>query len=167
MRELRATLSVLRDSDDASAATGLDDLPGLLDRVCAAGLSAALTVNGERRAMPTEVDRTVYRIVQEALTNVSRHSGAASAMVEITYRPHAVGVRVDDNGQARPGTPLTPGIGLIGMRERVTALGGRLRTGPRDEGGFTVQADFPLSKRHAVMAPASHASPRAMSDRMV
>jgi signal transduction histidine kinase len=167
MRELRATLSVLRDSDDASTATGLDDLSGLIGRVRAAGLSATLTINGERRAMPTEVDRTAYRIVQEALTNVTRHAGAASAMIVITYRPHVLCVRVDDNGQARPGTPLMPGIGLTGMRERVTALGGRLRTGPRDEGGFTVQADFPLRERHHVRAHATHAAPRVLSDRMV
>jgi signal transduction histidine kinase len=166
MRELRATLSVLRDSDDTSAATGLDDLSGLLQRVRSAGLPAALTINGERRTLPTEIDRTVYRIVQEALTNVSRHAGAASAAVEITYHPHAVGVRVDDDGRARPGAPLTPGIGLTGMRERVTAVGGRLRTGPRDEGGFTVQADFPLRDRHPVLTHASHAVPRALSDRM-
>jgi signal transduction histidine kinase len=166
MRELRATLSVLRDSDDTSTATGLDDLSGLIDRVRSAGLSAALTINGERRTLPTEVDRTVYRIVQEALTNVSRHADASTAVVEIIYHPHAVGVRVDDNGRARPGTPLTPGIGLTGMRERVTALGGRLSTGPRDEGGFTVQADFPLRERHPVLAHAAHAAPRALSDRM-
>ena len=167
MRELRATLSVLRDSDDTSAATGLDDLDGLIERVRSAGLSAVLTINGERRTLPTETDRTVYRIVQEALTNVSRHAGAASATVEITYHPRAVSVRVDDNGRARSSTPLTPGIGLTGMRERVTALGGRLRTGPREEGGFTVQADFPLRERHPVIAHASHAAPWALSDRMV
>lgn len=107
-------------------------------------MPTAVTVSGERRLLPGEVDRTAYRIVQEALTNVSRHSGGASALVRIAYRPDHLTVQVDDDGLARPGTPPEPGIGLTGMRERVAALGGRLHTGPRRDGGFTVQAELPL-----------------------
>jgi signal transduction histidine kinase len=103
-----------------------------------------MTVSGERRTLPGEVDRTAYRIVQEALTNVSRHAGDASALVRIAYRPDHLTVQVDDDGRAMPGAPLEPGIGLTGMRERVAALGGLLHTGPRRDGGFTVQAELPL-----------------------
>jgi signal transduction histidine kinase len=149
MRELRATLDVLRNPDGEPAGSGLDRLSGLVDRARSAGLPAAVTISGERRELPSDVDRTAYRIVQEALTNVSRHSGGASAQVEISYRPDALTVRVDDNGRARPGAPPVPGIGLTGMRERVTALGGRLHTGPRCEGGFTVEAELPVhTRRH-------------------
>jgi signal transduction histidine kinase len=160
MRELRATLNVLRDADGEPAGSGLDRLAGLLDRARSAGLPADVTISGDRRALPTEVDRTAYRIVQEALTNVSRHAGDASAMVQIAYRPDALTVRVDDNGRARPDTPAEPGIGLTGMRERVTALGGRLHTGPRHEGGFRVHAEIPLTPHHPRI---DHASSRIQS----
>jgi signal transduction histidine kinase len=151
MRELRATLIVLRDPDGEPAGSGLDRLTGLVDRARSAGLPAAVTISGERRALPSDVDRTAYRIVQEALTNVSRHAGGASAQVEISYRPDGLTVRVDDNGRARPDAPPVPGIGLTGMRERVAALGGHLHTGPRCEGGFTVQAELPVhARRHGV-----------------
>ena len=144
MRELRATLNVLRDPHGEPVGSGLDRLSGLVDRARSAGLPAAVTISGERRDLPADVDQTAYRIVQEALTNVSRHSGGASAQVKISYRPDALTVRVDDNGRARPDAPPVPGIGLTGMRERVAALGGRLHTGPRCEGGFTVEAELPV-----------------------
>jgi signal transduction histidine kinase len=163
MRELRATLHVLRNPDDEPACNGLDRLSGLVDRARSAGLPAAVTISGERRELPTDVDRTAYRIVQEALTNVSRHSGGASAKVEISYRPDALTVRVDDDGRARPDAPPVPGIGLTGMRERVAALGGRLHTGPRCEGGFTVEAELPVhARRYGVTSlprPAISATP--------
>jgi signal transduction histidine kinase len=95
--------------------------------------------------MPAAVDRTAYRIVQESLTNISRHASAATASVRIDYRPDALVIRVDDDGTATADTAPLPGVGLLGMRERVTALGGRLRAEPRDEGGFTVQAELPVN----------------------
>ena len=94
--------------------------------------------------MPAAVDRTAYRIVQESLTNIARHAAAATASVRIDYRPDALAIRVDDDGKATPDTAPVPGVGLLGMRERVTALGGRLRAAPRSEGGFTVQAELPV-----------------------
>jgi signal transduction histidine kinase len=142
IRELRATLEVLRH--DESAASGLDLLPELLDRARSAGLPATLTVTGERRGLPVDVDRAAYRIVQEALTNVSRHAGPASARIELDYGADALTVRVDDDGAGCDGDSPVPGIGLLGMRERVTALGGRLRAEPRPEGGFTVCAELPV-----------------------
>ncbi|AGZ42610.1 sensor histidine kinase [Actinoplanes friuliensis] len=141
-RELRATLETLR-SDDRSPLHGLDQVPELVRRARSAGLDASLTVEGHPGEVPAAVDRTAYRIVQESLTNVTRHAAAATASVRIGYRPGTVDVRVDDNGVATAGTPPVPGVGLLGMRERVTALGGRLRAEPRAEGGFTVHAELP------------------------
>ncbi|GAB1511368.1 sensor histidine kinase [Actinophytocola sp. KF-1] len=144
-RELRATLEALR-SDDRYPPHGLDDVPELVRRVRTTGLDARLTVDGDPGDVPAAVARTGYRIVQEALTNVTRHAGAATASVRIDHRPGAVVIRVDDDGTATPGHAPEPGVGLLGMRERVTALGGRLRAEPRDGGGFTVHAELPVER---------------------
>ncbi|MFD7409615.1 sensor histidine kinase [Streptomyces sp. NPDC059866] len=144
-RELRATLEALRD-DDTTPPRGLDDVPELVERARAIGLEATLTIEGQRHDVPAAVDRTVYRIVQESLTNIARHAHAATASVRIDCRPDALAIRIDDDGKATPDTAPTPGLGLLGMRERVTALGGRLRAEPRGEGGFTVQAELPLGQ---------------------
>ncbi|GIH75663.1 two-component sensor histidine kinase [Planobispora longispora] len=146
MRELRATLEVLREPSAQSPASGLEHLGDLVDRARAAGLPTTVTVAGERRALPSAVDHSAYRIVQEALTNVARHAGRASAAVHIGYGPGELVVRVDDDGRASPGAPPAPGNGLTGMRERVTALGGELRAEPRPEGGFTVRARLPVAE---------------------
>jgi len=144
-RELRATLEALRD-DDKTPPHGLDHIPDLVERARATGLDATLTIDGQRHDMPAAVDRTAYRIVQESLTNVARHAAAATASVRIDYRPDALAIRVDDDGKATLRTAHQPGVGLLGMRERVTALGGRLRAEPRSEGGFTVQAELPVGR---------------------
>ncbi|MFB7114414.1 sensor histidine kinase [Streptomyces sp. NPDC056190] len=144
-RELRATLEALRD-DDTAPPRGLDHVPELVERARAIGLDATLTIKGQRHDVPAAVDRTVYRIVQESLTNIARHAAADSASVRIDCRPDALTIRVDDDGRATPGTAPVPGVGLLGMRERVTALGGRLRAEPRTEGGFTVQAELPVEQ---------------------
>jgi signal transduction histidine kinase len=101
-------------------------------------------VTGQQGDLPAEVDRAAYRIVQEALNNVTRHAGPATASVTIDHNPRVLTLRVDDDGSATTDAPAVPGVGLIGMRERVSALGGRLRAGPRADGGFTVRADIPL-----------------------
>jgi len=142
-RELRTTLSVLRSEEDGDS-SGLGQLDKLVAR---SGLPVTVTVTGAERPLPPELDQAAYRIVQEALTNVARHAGPASASVQLHYTQATFSVQVDDdgtgpssdNGQRASGT----GLGLIGMRERVTALGGHLRAGPRDGGGFQVRADFP------------------------
>ena len=144
-RELRATLEALRD-DDKNPTRGLDHVPELVQRARATGLDATLTIEGHRNDVPAAVDRTAYRIVQESLTNITRHAAAATASVRIDYRPDALVIRVDDDGRARPDTVPEPGVGLLGMRERVTALGGQLRAAPRSEGGFTVQAELPVDQ---------------------
>ncbi|MFD7808464.1 sensor histidine kinase [Streptomyces cellulosae] len=143
-RELRATLEALRD-DDTAPPHGLDHIPGLVERFRGTGLETTLTITGQPHSVPAAVSRTAYRIVQESLTNVSRHAAATSASVLVDYRPDALAVRVDDDGKATVQSPPTPGHGLIGMRERVAALGGRLCTEPRKAGGFTVQAELPTN----------------------
>ncbi|WP_106402294.1 sensor histidine kinase [Actinocorallia populi] len=144
-RELRATLEALRD-DDTAAPRGLDHVPELVEQARAIGLDATLTIEGRRHDVPAAVGRTAYRIVQESLTNVARHADAATASVRIDWRPDVLAIRVDDDGRAVPGAAPAPGVGLLGMRERVTALGGRLRAEPRGEGGFTVQAELPVDR---------------------
>ncbi|TDD16326.1 sensor histidine kinase [Nonomuraea diastatica] len=144
-RELRATLETLRD-DDKSPPHGLDQVPELVERARTAGLEATLTIEGRRQGVPAAVDRTAYRIVQESLTNIARHAAAATASVRIGYRPGALLIQVDDDGKAAPGLVPVPGVGLLGMRERVTALGGELRAAPRGEGGFSVRAELPVER---------------------
>ncbi|POX48295.1 sensor histidine kinase [Streptomyces sp. Ru72] len=144
-RELRATLQALRD-DDTTPPRGLDHVPELVERARRSGLEATLTIEGQRHDVPTAVGRTVYRIVQESLTNIARHADAGTASVRIDCRPDLLALRIDDDGKATPDTAPQPGVGLLGMRERVTALGGRLRAEPRREGGFTIQAELPLER---------------------
>ncbi|MEV8315059.1 histidine kinase [Streptomyces sp. NPDC059900] len=144
-RELRATLEALRD-DDASPPQGLDHVPELVERARAMGLDAALTIEGQGQDIPAAVGRTAYRIVQEALTNTARHACATTVAVRIGYRSDALAVQVDDDGKATPDDAPAPGLGLLGMRERVTALGGRLRAEPRTGHGFTVQALLPVER---------------------
>jgi signal transduction histidine kinase len=153
-RELRTTLSALRSDEDGDC-SGLGHLGSLAVRARAAGLPVTVTVTGAERALPPAVDQAAYRIVQEALNNVTRHAGLARASVHLHYEPDALSIQVDDDGAGTTSTMSTssasisgsttpgPGLGLIGMRERVTALGGRLHAGPRDDGGFQVRAEFP------------------------
>ncbi|WP_030355926.1 sensor histidine kinase [Streptomyces scopuliridis] len=144
-RELRATLEALRD-DDTTPPRGLDHIPKLVEQASRAGLVATLTVEGQRTDVPAAVGRTAYRIVQESLTNIARHAGAATASVRIVYRADSLAIQVDDDGKATPTAVPKPGLGLLGMRERVTALGGRLRAQPTAEGGFAVEAELPVER---------------------
>jgi len=145
-RELRATLGVLRSEQDSDG-SGLGQLDHLVARARAAGLPVTVTVTGAKRPLPPETDQAAYRIVQEALTNVARHAGQACASVHLHYTPETLSIQVDDDGKGTvtsAGTrPSGPGLGLAGMRERVSALGGRLQAGPQDDGGFQVRAELP------------------------
>ncbi|MFE9689142.1 sensor histidine kinase [Micromonospora sp. NPDC005806] len=143
MRELRATLDVLRSPSDRDR-VGVDRVGELAERTRAAGVPVQVTVTGQLRDLPAEVDQAGYRVVQEALTNVARHAGAATAQIHVEYAPAQLTVSVTDDGQASPVPPLTPGVGLRGMRERVTGVGGTLHAAARDGGGFAVRATFPL-----------------------
>ncbi|MDC2957654.1 sensor histidine kinase [Streptomyces gilvifuscus] len=141
MRELRATLEILRSDDEPTGTPAL-----LVERARAAGLTAELKVTGAERPLTATVDRAVYRIVQEALTNAARHAGPAKVNVRLDYGGDELAIRVEDDGAADPARPPASGVGLTGMRERVTALGGTLDVGPRPEGGFAVRARLPLGE---------------------
>lgn len=147
MRELRATLEVLRDDDRGQTGSGLDRLPDLIDGVRTSGLPVTLTIHGRPRTLPVPVDRAAYRIIQEALTNTARHAGLATASVSVTYGEDELIIGVDDDGRGSLSTSVVPGVGLIGMRERVNALNGSLSAGPREGGGFRVRAELPLKPR--------------------
>ncbi|MEV4121547.1 sensor histidine kinase [Micromonospora sp. NPDC049645] len=143
MRELRTTLGVLRAPGDDDR-LGLARVDELAERTRAAGVPVQVTVTGQRRDLPDEVDQAGYRVIQEALTNVARHAGPAAARIQVRYAPAGLTVAVTDDGRASPAEPVTPGVGLRGMRERVTALGGTLHAAAHDDHGFTVRATFPL-----------------------
>ena len=147
-RELRATLSVLRSQDHYERGLRRQrprpaGQPGGTAR--SAGLPVTVTVTGAPRPLPPDVDQAAYRIVQEALTNVSRHAGRGLRLRSPALRagrPDSPGQRRRQRRRAR--RPAGPGLGLIGMRERVSALGGRLHAGPRAGGGFQVRAELPV-----------------------
>ncbi|MGW5863034.1 sensor histidine kinase [Streptomyces sp. NPDC055239] len=141
MRELRSTLTVLR-TDEPTGSPAL-----LVERARAAGLAVELAVRGREQTLAGDLERAAYRIVQEGLTNAARHAGgSAKVTVGLDYGERVLGVRVEDDGVADAGRPPVEGIGLTGMRERVTSLGGTLRAGPRVDGGFLVWAELPLEK---------------------
>ncbi len=142
VRELRATLGVLRSEEDGDG-SGLTQLDSLVARARAAGLPVTLTVTGARGPLPPGADQAAYRIVQEALNNVSRHAGQACASVHLCYTPETLLIQIDDDGAGTGTGPSGPGLGLAGMRERVSALGGQLQAGPQDGGGFRVRAELP------------------------
>lgn len=143
MRELRATLDVLRSPSDVDC-VALAQVGELAERTRSAGVPVHVTVSGQPQDLPIEIDQAGYRVVQEALTNVARHAGPATARINVEYAPAQLVVSVSDDGQASPGQQVTPGVGLRGMRERVTGLGGTLHAAPHDGGGFAVRATFPL-----------------------
>ncbi|GIG86529.1 sensor histidine kinase [Plantactinospora endophytica] len=148
--ELRVTLSVVRRDAAVERAPvpGLDQVAALTDRLRRSGLPVTLELTGERRPLAVAVDLAAYRVVQESLTNVLRHAGAATAMVRIGYLPAEVTVEVLDTGHGGAGV-AGPGAGhgLTGMRERIGALGGVLEVGPRPGGGFRVFARLPAPAR--------------------
>ncbi|MDX3111178.1 sensor histidine kinase [Nonomuraea angiospora] len=143
LRELRTTLGVLRQVDEDAPTAPADSLARMDALVAASGLEVRTEVSGPLDAVPTEVDLAAARIVREALTNVSRHSGAKQATLTINNTSGNIMIRVEDDG---PGAAYDggSGFGLQGMRERATALGGTLEAGPRPEGGFRVVARLPL-----------------------
>jgi len=150
--ELRSVLDVLRQGDEApprAPASGLAQLDSLVAGAEATGLNVRARVEGTPRPLPAGTDLAAFRIVQESLTNVTRHAGPATTTVLLAYGEKDLTIQVDDDGRgveppSVAGVPLRPGRGLAGMRERVAALGGELTTGPRPGGGFRVQARLPL-----------------------
>ncbi|ATL81015.1 sensor histidine kinase [Streptomyces malaysiensis subsp. malaysiensis] len=147
--EVRQVLDTLRTSGASGAAPrspapGLDRLEELTGQAAAAGLAVRVEVAGVRTALPPGADLAAFRIVQEALTNIVRHSGSRNAHVLLRYAPGELELRVDDDGPAAGGEVTGGGNGLVGMRERAAALGGTVEAGPRPDGGFRVRARIPF-----------------------
>ncbi|PZF92871.1 sensor histidine kinase [Micromonospora deserti] len=142
LRELRTTLGILRREGEAATAPapGLNRLYELVTTAGHSGLEIR-TELAETRPLPPEVGLAAYRIVQEALTNVTRHAGATAAVIRVRPDHDDVLVEVEDDGTGVPGPP---GNGILGMGERARALGGALITGPGPHGGFRVRARLPL-----------------------
>ena len=149
MGELRRMLEVLRtEGDPAEPQPGAGDVPALLDSFRAAGVHVELRVTGDRQVVAPAVDLAVYRVVQEALTNVTKHAGpGASAEVLLTWTADQVGIQVSDDGgdHTADHRVLSTGHGLSGLRERLAALGGSLTTARTPTGGFRLVADLPLA----------------------
>jgi signal transduction histidine kinase len=150
--ELRVTVGLLRQSGDPEAPTepapGLAVLDELLDTFRNAGLPVELARTDQGTELPAAVDLAAYRIIQEALTNVRKHAGPdARAEVSVVRVGRTVEVTVLDDGAPTGQAADGGGHGLLGMRERATALGGALSAGPRYGGGFRVQAILPVTAR--------------------
>lgn len=159
--ELAATVNVLRtagtdlDKDVQAPGTspaGLAKLDSLVDGMRNAGLQVDVAVEGQPQPLPPAVDLTAYRIVQQSLTNVVQHGQARSATVSLSYGPSELAISVVDDGPGstydeHEGDDRPGGFGVIGMRERASAIGGDLTAGPRPGGGFTVHAALPLQRQ--------------------
>jgi signal transduction histidine kinase len=147
LTEMRRLLGVLREDDaerPLAPQPGVADVDALVGSARTAGLSVGLAVSGTPRRLPAGLALTVYRIVQEALTNAARHAAGSRVGVSLRYEPESVEVAVVDDGgkQVEHGAP-GGGRGLLGMRERVAVFAGTLETGPSADGGFAVHARLP------------------------
>jgi signal transduction histidine kinase len=153
LADVRRTLGLLRRPGADAAREpqpGVEDLAALVDQARGTGLAVELAVEGPSRPLPTGVDLSAYRIVQEALTNTIKHAEAANVRIAIRYGEDELGLEITDDG-AKPaagggggGDDDVGGHGLVGMRERVALFGGDLRAGPRRAGGFAVRARIPI-----------------------
>jgi signal transduction histidine kinase len=153
--ELRAILGLLRNVSDERTepmAPGLARLGDLSETMTSVGVPTKVNVAGHRRPLSADVDLTAFRIVQESLANVLHHAGPASASVFVVYERDRIEIEVVDDGHGEPvpAAPVDAGRvrhGIVGMRERAAAVGGRLEAGARPEGGFRVRAVLPLGSR--------------------
>jgi signal transduction histidine kinase len=149
LTELRQVVGLLRTDDGPHAAPlqpqpRLSDLVDLVEDSRRAGMEVMLEPIGPTRPLPETVERTAYRVVQEALTNAGRHAPGGQVRVTLTFRPHDLAIAVINRPATR--SPLTmpgDGHGLIGLRERIRAAGGRLHAQPRTDGGFAVEVVLP------------------------
>jgi signal transduction histidine kinase len=152
LEEMRLLVGVLRNVEvndgELGPAPGLASIAELIDQAGHAGVKVTVEIVGETRSLPSGADLSLYRIIQEALTNVVRHAGPTKAHLRIEYRDEEVVVDITDEGGRRwnpPHVDLTSGgHGIIGMRERVALYGGVLSVGPRGH-GFEVHASLPIS----------------------
>ncbi|MGP3971628.1 sensor histidine kinase [Streptomyces sp. 6N223] len=156
--ELRATVGVLRRTGDGESSTpmvpapGLAELPELVASFERAGLSVAVHQEGTPRPLSPGADLTAYRVIQEALTNVTKHAATGAARVGLAYDRDRLTITVADDGrpadaESVPDHPHGGGYGLIGMRERVAAASGQMTAGRRPGGGFLVTSELPLPPR--------------------
>ena len=147
LEEMRRLLGLLRQKNDGLSLApqpSIARLGVLIEEVRAAGLPTELAVEGTPRTLAPGIELSAYRIVQEALTNIRKHAGVASASVRVRYAEHEVVLEVDDNGNGGLETNGDgSGHGLIGMRERAALYGGSLEAGPRADGGFRIRATLP------------------------
>jgi signal transduction histidine kinase len=147
--ELRRLLGILRmDTPDLAIGPqpGVQSLGELAAQVEAAGLPVEVTVAGEPTVLPSGLDMTAYRIVQEALTNALRHAREATrAEVAVRYCASSVEIEITDDGSGSVTNGVSPGHGLIGMRERVGLYGGTLALEQPEAGGFRVRAVLPVA----------------------
>ena len=149
LEELRLTVGLLREPGAAEPAgpaepvPGLDQLEELICSFAGAGLQVIRTVTGQAQPLPEAVELTAYRVIQESLTNTRKHADCGTAVVRLGYTPGVLSLAVEDEGK-RSSQHTPGGHGIVGMRERVAALGGRLSAGPRPEGGYRVFAELPL-----------------------
>lgn len=147
--ELREILGVLRMAEPAPGGEtggGLAELAGLVEQSRAAGMPVSLTVSGERRRYREDAEQTGFRVVQEGLTNAHKHAGGARVAVLLAFVPNGVRLAVVNDRPGGDGEPValpSGGNGLVGMRERVLALGGTFGAGPEPDGGFRVEAVLP------------------------
>lgn len=149
LHDLRLALGVLRDPsgvDPTTPTPSVHDVPELVQRARDSGLAVDLRMEGSSAAVPAALQVAVYRIVQEGLTNVLRHAGGARATVRVAVRGQEVEVDVSDDGRgaATPMSGAGAGSGLVGMRERASAMGGELEAGREADGGYRVRALLPL-----------------------
>jgi signal transduction histidine kinase len=153
LAELRRLVTVLRQAGDyaqteLAPAPGLADLQQLVSQVAGAGIKVEVTIEGQIRPLPPTEDLSAYRIAQEALTNVVRHSRAETASLAVRYRNGSVEIECTNprshNGSRVPLTTSDGGHGIVGMRERVTLYGGEFSAGPT-ENGFRMLAKLPVS----------------------
>ncbi|GAA1167042.1 MULTISPECIES: sensor histidine kinase [Streptomyces violaceusniger group] len=181
LRELKATLGLLRHNDDPASASlepspGLARLPELVSACASAGLAVTVSTTGEVRPLSPGVDLTAFRIVQESLTNVSKHAAVDSAQVRLAYSGSRLLITVSNDGPDTNGTTGTSGtngtngttdaakavpgrgFGVMGMRERARTIGGELCAGPRPEGGFEVTTALPLQSSAPTDPSASEAA---------
>ena len=146
--EMRRLLGLLRQKNDALSLApqpSIARLGVLVEEVRAAGLPTELAVEGKPTTLAPGIELSAYRIVQEALTNIRKHAGVASASVRVRYAEQEVVLEVDDNGKGNlAANGDGHGHGLIGMRERAALYGGTLEAGPRPDGGFRIRATLPL-----------------------
>jgi signal transduction histidine kinase len=152
LTQTRSVVGLLRSGDDAQPSLpGLISLEALVRGVRGAGLNVDVRIEGPRREVPAMVDLAAYRVVQEALTNAVKHAPQRPVTVRITYTPTALLVDVSADGAdgAVAAELTTPGFGLLGLRERARAVGGRLEAGATANGGFQVSADLPIGEADA------------------